>query len=209
MIFKYKIHCTSENADKYWFLDNSSPAPTKCPTNSSHIVDLASVAIIDPGQTQEVVTQYEKNDKVLKLYKASAPYDINTGICTLLLKVPGTFTGVDPENCDGRFVAGGYAFADGYKFGDCVTTIQVVDVDNVTGLGVDTVVKEYTDSSADAANQGWYFWASLNGEGEIEIDPIGGYGFLPSGLYLKIVCQRVAGSPATTVNLDIWWGRKE
>jgi len=156
-----------------------------------------------------VTTQYELNNKVLKLFKCVGAYDAVTNLCVLEIKVPETFNGVDPLNSNGRYVAGGYAFADGYKFGDCLTKIEIVDIDNVLGQGANTVLKTYTDDDADAANSGWYFWAALNGEGEIEIDPIGGYGFIPSGIYLRLTCQRASGSPANNVAVNIWWGKIE
>lgn len=155
-----------------------------------------------------VTTQFELNNKVLKLFSATEAYDI-TDTCILNIKVPQTFTGLDPIANNGRYVAGGYAFSDGYKFGDKVSKIEVVDDDNILGFGAGTVIKSYTDNDAEASNSGWYFWATINGEGEIEIDPIGGYGFLPSGLYLRVTCNRVSGSPANNVNINIWWGKIE
>jgi hypothetical protein len=156
-----------------------------------------------------VTTQYELNDKTLKLACLMGSYDVITNLAVLQMQVPGTFTGVDPNSCDGRFVAGGYAFSDAYKFGDRAVKIEVVDVDNLFGMGANTVVKTYTDQDVDASNSGWYLYASPSGQGEVEIDPIGGYGFLPAGLYLRITFERVAGSPATSVIANLWWGKRE
>src|SRR5271168_1457557 len=46
MILQYKIHCDTENADKAWWLPNTSPSPTTCPTDSTHQVDLSSVVVL-------------------------------------------------------------------------------------------------------------------------------------------------------------------
>jgi hypothetical protein len=49
VIHKYKIRCTTEGADKYWYLPKGSPAPTTCPTNTAHTCDLASVVLTKIG----------------------------------------------------------------------------------------------------------------------------------------------------------------
>jgi hypothetical protein len=43
-VVEYKIHCTTENKWKRWFLDESEDEPTTCPTDNGHTVDLESVA---------------------------------------------------------------------------------------------------------------------------------------------------------------------
>lgn len=45
-IIKYKIHCNTENADKNWYLQDTDPTPSTCPTNTAHSVDLGSVAAL-------------------------------------------------------------------------------------------------------------------------------------------------------------------
>jgi hypothetical protein len=72
------------------------------------------------------------------------------------------------------------------------------------------MVKTYTDIDMAAANQGWYFWPLANGAtpcaGECEVNPIGGYGFLPSGLYLTLVYNRPCALNGT-MRINIDWGK--
>lgn len=146
-----------------------------------------------------VTTQEEKNDKTLKLSGAIANF--SSGTAVISIQVPGT-----PGSGDGRWAAGGYCFADNWVIGDRVTKVQVVDTDNLMGLGAGTVLKEYYDSEMPSANQGWYFYPAHSNTGEIEIDPIGGYGFIPAGLYLEI---HASCTSATKLVADIWWAKEE
>src|SRR5690242_1967618 len=109
MSHRFRIHCITENLDKYWLLDNSAAPPTTCPTNTAHEVDPSSVTVVQIGEVKEVVTQYEKNDKDLKLAKLKGVVG-EDGSATVELKVPGVF-----GSGDGRFVAGGYGITDDYN----------------------------------------------------------------------------------------------
>ena len=155
----------------------------------------------------EVIGQMEKNDKVLKLCSDEASFDAETGEAVVEIKIPGEFNGVDPSS-NGRFVAGGYAFTDAYKFGDRCIAIEVVDKDGIIAPA-GTVVKTYHDNEVDESCKGWRMYAAQQGQGEIEIDPIGGYGFVPSGLYLRVRFKKAEGSTATKVAVDVWWGKME
>ena len=203
MIFKYKIHCNTENQDKFWYLPNNVAAPHTCPDNSAHSVDLASVAVLQIGDIQEVITQYELNDKDLKIASCECSFDIN-GLATMSLKVPGT-----PGTTEGRYVAGGYAFSDIWTKGDRLYKVQIVDVDNILGYGPNTVVKTYHDEEVDDANAGWRMWQTEQLGGEVEIDPIGGYGFIPAGLYLQVIFKKATNGTASWIACDVWWGKKE
>jgi hypothetical protein len=150
----------------------------------------------------EVVTQNEKNDKILKL--ASREGSFVDGACTISIKIPGT-----PGSGEGRWVAGGYAFTNVWTAGDRVTLCQVVDTDDLMGYGAGTVLKTYHDTDVDASDLGWRMWPAQQVGGEIEIDPIGGYGFIPAGLYLEIKFELAAGSTATWVCCDYWWAKSE
>ncbi len=136
---------------------------------------------------QEVVTQEEKNDKVLKL--ACGLADVVNGSAIISITVPS----------GGRYAAGGYCFTDAWTMGDKVTKVQVTHPDY-------GVVKTYHDSDAPEANQGWLMYPAHNNSGEIEIDPIGGYGFIPEGFVLEI---HVNCATATKVAADYWWGKLE
>lgn len=157
--------------------------------------------------TNLVTTQLELNDKVLKL--ASSIADFTGDEAVLEICVPGTFTGVDHQTCDGRYIAGGYGWTNDYEFGDRISKVEVVDKDNIFGYGAGVIVKCYHDENLDEFNMGWRLWASLNGEGEVEIDPIGGYGFIPSGLYIRITFLKNPTSNASKAAVNIWWGRRE
>lgn len=157
---------------------------------------------------QEVTTQLEKNDKTLKLASAVIDYDTGTNLATAMLKVPGTFGGFG-YGTDGRHVAGGYAFQDTGAFGDRCKTIEIADQDNLIGYGAGAVLKAYHDTDIEPEYAGWRMYPAPQTSWEIEIDPIGGYGFLPAGLYLKIVFEKLPASPATKVAVNIWWGKIE
>ena len=163
----------------------------------SALVD-AHVPISEPIKIQEVVTQAEKNDKVLKLACAQTT-TFTGGVAVVSIKIPGT-----PGGTAGRFVAGGYAFSDVWTKGDRVTKVQVVDHDDIKGYGAGTVLKPYHDSELPEENQGWLMYPAQQNSGEIEIDPIGGYGFIPAGFYLDIYCECAA---ATWFAADYWWGK--
>lgn len=168
-----------------------------------------------------VTTESEKNDKVLKLASMEGTFDEN-GECTINFLVPEEFNGIVPP-ANGRWAAGGYAFTDAYKFGDRITEVNVIDIDRVMAIAnggltdeqmqavVPTypLLKTYHDTHVVEAYQGWRMYASQGGQGEIEIDPIGGYGFIPSGLYIQLKFKKAEGSPATKVAADLWWARTE
>lgn len=50
-IYKYRIHCTTENAFTYMWNDC---APTICPNNNQHQIDTASITIIDSREQNNV-----------------------------------------------------------------------------------------------------------------------------------------------------------
>lgn len=149
----------------------------------------------------EVTTQFEKNDKDLKLASAIQDVDALTGTATVLLQVPG-----EPGSGDGRWVAGGEAWFESESIGDRVM-VYIVDHDNILGQGADLVVKSYTDDDVAEANQGWRIPVKA---GRVTVEPIGGYGFLPAGFYIKVIGQRdpnlVQGGKFV---FNIFWGKKE
>jgi hypothetical protein len=177
-----------------------------------------------------VKTQFERDDITIKMAKVKAT--IVSGSARIELKVPGT-PGVD----SGRYIAGGYGMLDSYDPDDMITcTIEDVDRmiawqaalaidpeaeaplsdETIQGLGdfpSYPVVGSYTDDELDSANQGWYFWPLARGGteeaiGEVELEPLGYYGIVPSGFYLVFTITRpnVSGG---VVRGDIVWGKKE
>lgn len=143
--------------------------------------------------------RFERDDIVLKLACTSGQADAS-GDLALSILVPGT------PGSEYRYAAGGYAFSDNYGWSDKIKKVEIVDEDNLLGLGAGTVVKVYHDSDADEANQGWFFWKTHGSEGECEIEPMGWYGQIPSGLYLRVTFKLQANANCKT---NIWWGRTE
>lgn len=153
------------------------------------------------GFKSNVETQFERTDIVLRTAKATAAF--SSGEAEISIKVPG-----EPGSGDGRYIAGGYAFTDNFTFGDKISQINIVDVDNILGMGTHTIIQTYHEVDVDAANQGWYLWPGPlvggSATGEIEIDPMGYYGFIPSGLYLELYFEATASQ---NVFCNIWWGQ--
>jgi hypothetical protein len=154
-------------------------------------------AIANTTVAGEVVTQFEKNDKVLKLASATGSFEANEARCAIV--VPS----------GGRHIAGGYGWSDKYFFGDRIREVNVLDLNDVLGYGASAVVKTYHDVEVEDKNKGWRLYPAHQDSGEIEIDPIGGYGFIPEGFALEIVFEKVPGSSASFVACDIWWGKTE
>lgn len=144
-----------------------------------------------------VTTQFELNDKDLKI--ASIQSDTVDGEAVLLLKVPGIMA-----NGDGRFVSGGYAWFDSQHKDDRILNIEVVDIDNVLGYGENVVVKTYHDDDVDDANKGWRIPIKF---GHLEVETLGGYGFIPAELYLRVV-GRKGDSSSGTLYINVEWGKK-
>lgn len=200
MIFKYKIRCTTEGTDKFWYLPNTAPTPHTCPDDTSHSVDLSSVSITQIGEPQEVVTQFEKRDKTIKLAHAEGEVSSEDGTVTVLLKVPGT-----PNSGDGRWLSSGTAFFDEHTAGDKVLGVYFTDEDNLLGMGESTVIGSYTDDEVDENNRGW----AIAPIGFLKAEAIGGYGFAPSGFYLKVIAKKAGESPSGKFYCNIEWGKIE
>jgi hypothetical protein len=156
-----------------------------------------------PLLINEVKTQFEREDLVLKLSCKEGTVDTITKECTLTVQVPGTF-GVD----SGRFVDDGYCFTNVYTWGDRVSAVEIVDVDNLLGYGAGFIAERYHDNDLPEANQGWMLWCEEGTQGGIDINKIGGYGQIPSGLYLRVKFKGVPATLATKVAINISWGKK-
>lgn len=221
----FEVECiiptdTSLSADSLDFVTNFLPTANKQPTSEIQGV---------------VTTQYELNDKDLKLARVKVDIVGNTG--SLYLRVPGSF-----GDGGGRYIGGGEAIIDTYDADD-YAMVYIEDKDRVlcAALGLPTdgtgdstiqgmgilpgplaafgslpvypIIRSYTDDDLDASMQGWYFYAESQGGtlppyGIINIEPIGGYGYLPSGLYIKILVNRPNVATGST-RINIFWGKKE
>lgn len=205
MIFKYKIHCNTENQDKFWYKDSGSP-PTTCPDHTDHQVDLSSVAVIGTfNSPAEVVTQFEKRDKTLKIASGSAAVG-NDGKAIVLMKIPGTPNPTGDVSKDGRWISSGIAFFDVATPGDKILSVRFVDHDNMLGAGADFVVGSYTDDDAEQDEQGWFIPPK---KGEMKAEAIGGYGFAPAGFYIMVEGQKGGGLTTGTFYVNFEWGKVE
>lgn len=145
----------------------------------------------------DIVTRFEKDDITLKAcYNRVMSSDQEV---TVEFKVPGTY-GVDA----GRKLVGGEAWFSSDHSDDHITSIVVVDKDNVTGLGVGAILRSYVDSDVpNYQTGGWYL-----GHGKAVINAITGIASIPAGLYVRI--QAVKGGETDeffTVNMK--WGEPE
>lgn len=153
--------------------------------------DFFNLSLVTKSQSR-----FERDDIRLKMSRSEAAF--SSGEAEVSFKLPGE-VGVDKV-----FIGGGYAFTDVFTFGDCVEKIQVVDVDNILGLGAHYVVATYHDETEAAANAGWYMWPSPQAGGEIEVEPLGFYGEAVAGLYLELYFKATA---ATKIYVDFTLGR--
>src|ERR1035437_8762856 len=178
---------TPNPSDQYDFETNFQSNGNKSPTTS----------II---AAQAITTQFERTDIDLKLACCTADVQ-SDGTAEVSLKVPGV-----PGSSDGRLVGGGALFFNNSDVGDRVTKIAVVDVDNILGQGAETVLKTYTDEFVDEINQGWYIPVKRR---QVEVESMGFYGMIPSGLYLEIYMKKGSGVTTGKAYLNIFWGRVE
>ena len=153
-----------------------------------------------PPAPMEVVTQFEKRDKIVKLASAQADVDVNS-LATILIKIPGT-----PNSGAGRWIDGGIAWFDDQHKDDRILSVEFTDEDNLLGNGAGTVVGTYTDTELDAAQQGWRI---PNKKGMIEVIAMGGYGFAPAGFYIKITGKKGGSLTTGTIYMNIMWGKVE
>lgn len=165
---------------------------------TSDITDVASaINYLKDNEPKRVITAFEENDKRLKCAKSTATFANN--VCSASIEIPS----------GGRWIAGGYSFTDAFYAGDMIKTCQIVDVNNILGYGANTVLATYEDADTAATNQGWYFEPHSAGTGYLEIEPIGGYAFIPEGLFLVTSFEKEQSSTATKVFVNYWWGKQE
>lgn len=141
--------------------------------------------------------RFEREDIRDQMSCDAAEFDEN-GVAEVSMEMPS----------GGRFIGGGYAILDHFGFGDKLENVSVVDVNNILGFGEEFTVATYHDSEVALENQGWYVWAAEGGTAEVEVEPMGYYGFIPEGLFLELYFKKTAESTATKVLVDYWMGKK-
>ena len=181
------------------------------------------------GLSSVVQTKFESTDLTMKMARVKA--NIVSGTARIEFQIPG-IPGVGE-----RSIAGGYGFLDTYDPDDFMTA-RVEDLDRMIAWGVALaidpgatepvndafvqamgqypaypVVGSYTDDDAPIESQGWYFWPCAMGNnlppvGEIEVEPLGFYGSVTSGLYLVFEVTRPNVSDGV-LRADLWLGRYE
>ena len=188
---------------------------TKWQNNSLLLVDIANgIAVIardDSGSNDivnvneairflqdsgliEVITQKEKTDIILRMASGKVLSNA-TGLAVLDIKVPGI---IGSE--DGRYVQGGSAwFANHHN--DDHFQVHVIDVDNLMGYGAGVQIGTYTE---EGDNAGFY----AEPDGRVQVSSMGFFGFLPSGVYLRMIGQ--SGDFAVdSLYMNVTWGKKE
>lgn len=203
----YKIDNTSDQQDfenNYKLLSNKSP------------------------KTQ-VVTAAELNDKTLRTFCVFADTNSN-GEAIMSVKVPDS----------GRYIAYGDIEFEQRHFGDYVKSIEVIDIDRLIAwqiaLSLDPNASEPVSDETVQGNGyprypiiGHYDekntadMANSNTDGTIkpgmamtfqfgitEAQPIGGYGYIPGGMYLKIIAQKADGqTTGYKCQLSIDWAEPD
>lgn len=147
----------------------------------------------------DVTTRMELDFLTLKLACASGQADEN-GDLSINIDVPGS-----PEAIS-RYIAGGYAVTNNYLFGDKIRKVNVLDRDGFFSGVPGYVLRTYHDEEVDEQNSGWFFWKTHGTEGEVEVEPIGWYGQLRGTMRIQCVFKV---QPLATVNVMLWWGKKE
>lgn len=164
---------------------------------ASDISDIAKqISYIKNGLPSEVTTQFEKNDKTLKMCSAACDFDAN-GVALMSIKVPGTY------GTDVRFISGGELWTSDQHKDDRVLEVSIVDVDNILGYGANTVIQTYHDTDVPEAQQGWRIPFK---RGQVDAETIGGYGVIPAELYLSIKVITGHGNATGTAYVNIEWG---
>lgn len=153
-----------------------------------------------------VTTQFELDNKDLKVVCKFSDVDTGTGLSTLEFLVPGTFNGLDKKTCNGRYLGGGTVFFTEAHAGDKVTKIEVVDIDNIFGYGAGFIIKTYHDDEAPSDEQGWFI---PHGQGAqyLTAETLGGYGWIPSGLYLRLVGKKSDSHYSGKFFTNVFWGK--
>ena len=164
-------------------------------SGSKDITDVNSaIDYLKDSAIQEVTTQKEKNDIILKMACGKATSNAS-GLVQLDILVPGTV-----GSGDGRFVEGGAAWFATYHIDDHFE-VHIVDVDNILGYGAGTQVGSYTETGANSG-----FYAEPNGT--VRVSSMGFFGFVSSGLYLRMEAQS-GDSAQDTIYMNIIWGKKD
>lgn len=178
-IKKYKVRCTTDNKDEFWFLPEDDPVPTTCPANSAHSINGGATTvegtISEKLQDQRMVLSANGVKLNAFGFKFTATKSVKTTHDHLL---SDTFR-----------LRGGILEADKNVFGDLIS-LSIVDVDNILGYGAGFVVASYF-SNWNMPKAGYYeiLEVSLG-------DPI------PPGLYIRVEYDSVGSTDDVEVGIN-------
>lgn len=216
------IKVRNNSSDAYTFSGITIPANTDSALNQEQLVILyynssfvdqlstRNLQIIDSGR---LVEYPECIDTIRWCVQTTTPDTIDGklacatavaqggGNCTITMKIPGTFSGLTPS-VNGRLLARGDLFFSNQTLGDKLTSLEIIDADNVTGIGANTIIKSIHDKDLSSENQGWFFPPG----GVLRIEAIRAFRFIPSGLYLRVTASK-SGLIAGTLYVNIQWGK--
>lgn len=225
----YKVYCETENTSKDVILLDGSPIPAKCPESDEHVIDPSKTAQVNDPSAKEVVTQMEKNDKILRSWCAWADTNDN-GEAEFCVPVP----------VGGRWVAYGDVEFQTRHFGDYVKIIEITDLDRLIAWAMameqDPNAQAPLDDAVVQAN-GYPLYPVLghyderdfpeempaNAKGTIkpgmsmsfqyaitEAQPIGGYGYIPGSFYFRVIAQKADGQGiGHKCQISIDWAENE
>tara|TARA_R110000803_G_scaffold162194_1_gene225814 strand:+ start:22420 stop:22980 length:561 start_codon:yes stop_codon:yes gene_type:complete len=130
-VYKFKIHCVTEDAWKDVILEDDSIAPTKCPTDTAHLVTTDSASITETLEKNHVVQQME--------IPSTGGDHIFTGFNFVATK--------NSITTHTHKIVGNYYLHEGHietlldDFNDLVS-IELIDIDGTYGIA-GTVLKKY------------------------------------------------------------------
>lgn len=183
----------------------------------NNVVSSYEVITPPPRPPSEVITQMEKDDKILVLLSAEGEF-VND-ISNIEIEIPGT-----PGEI-GLYVKEGYGFTDAFAWGTRVTRVALVDKNYIFAGTLYPAEPEPGVTWAQAmpdgvelgdycnrtglndVNKGWRLWCEEGGQGGVDIDNLAGYGHLLSGCFLQIRFVKPTGSTPQYVAVNLQCGR--
>ncbi len=132
---------------------------------------------------------------------------IITGIKTISIQIPGTYTGFTPVDQGRTIIQSLIAFANP-TMGDKITAITVTDTGGVMPAGDQAyfpaypVLGTYGDPSVAAGNK--VMFLAPSGPGWTNFVPAAGAVFIPSQMYVNITFQK-ASIVSDTVYINLQW----
>jgi len=151
-----------------------------------------------------VRTQFEQVQYLLQMSNISSLNIAPGDLATVSMKIPGDFNGVTPP-ANGRYIDAGDAWFYPGADGDKVTSIVLIDKDNLLGMGENFILGTYHDNETPEENQGW----ALHPVFPTEVSTLGWYGFIPSGIYIDITVKRSStASNSGNFYCNLKWGMK-